>query len=173
MDKLGEKVTVDENQRLLQHEAVKADVRNEINSEISRHAEQLSSTDEARAAQVGEQLRGKAMREVESTESEIEKARRAARFSQVVDYVFYLIYGLITLEIFLDLLGARQGNSFREFIDTLSAPVLAPFKRLIADPASGRFQLRLSFIFALIFYILLHLAINGLLRLLAHRKTSV
>jgi hypothetical protein len=41
------------------------------------------------------------------------------------------------------------------------------------DPASGRFQLRLSYLIALVVYLLLHLAINGLLRLLAHKKTAL
>ncbi len=173
MDTLDEKLAVDETNRLAHHEAVKSEVRSEINSEIARNAEQLDSSDQARAQVVGEKLKDKAMREMETTETEIEKARWAARLSQFIDYVFYLIYGLITLEIFLDLMGARQGNAFREFIDTISAPVLAPFKNLMPDPVNGRFQLRLSYIFALVFYILLHLAVNGLLRMVAHRKTSV
>jgi uncharacterized protein YggT (Ycf19 family) len=173
MDTLDDKLAIDESQRLAQHEAVKAEVRSEINSEIARSAEQLDTSEQARAQVVGERLKDKAINEVENSEDEIEKARWAARISQIIDYVFYLIYGLITLEIFLDLLGARQGNAFREFIDTISAPALAPFRNLMQDPVNGRFQLRLSYIFALVFYILVHLAVNGLLRMIAHRKTSV
>jgi uncharacterized protein YggT (Ycf19 family) len=173
MDTLDEKLAIDESNRLAQHEVVKSEVRGEINSEIARNAEKLDTSDQARAQVVGDRLKDRAMNEVEATENEIDKARWAARLSQIIDYVFYLIYGLITLEIFLDLLGARQGNAFREFIDTISSPVLAPFKNLMPDPVNGRFQLRLSYIFALVFYILLHMAVNGLLRMLAHRKTSV
>lgn len=173
MDNLDEKLAIDESNRLAHHEIIKSEVRSEIDSEIARNAVQLEASEQARAQVVGERLKDKAMQEMEATENEIEKARWSARLSQFIDYIFYLIYGIISLEILLDLLGARQGNAFREFIDRVSAPVLAPFKSLMPDPVNGRFQLRLSYIFALVFYIFLHLAINGLLRMIAHRKTSV
>jgi hypothetical protein len=41
------------------------------------------------------------------------------------------------------------------------------------DPAVGSFQFMLSYVVALAVYGLLHLAINGLLRLMAERKTTV
>jgi uncharacterized protein YggT (Ycf19 family) len=107
------------------------------------------------------------------TADEYNRIAQIARFSQVIDYAFYLIYGLISLQITLDLLGARRGNGFRNFVDTICAPLLAPFNSLMPSVGSGNFQLRLSYVFALIVYLLLHLAINGLLRLLAHRKMAV
>lgn len=168
-----EKLAIDESQRIAEHEAVKQDARRGVHAEIANHADRLDSRDKARAAAVGEHLKQKAITEVVDTEAELERARGVARVSQIVDYVFYLIYGLISLEILLDLLGAREGNAFKNLVDRLNAPLLAPFRGLMPDPSAGRFQLRLSFIFALIVYVLLHLAINGLLRLLAHRKTAV
>ena len=168
-----EKLAVDESERLAEHEAIKRDARRGVHEEIARHADHLDERDRTQAAEVGENLKSKAMTEVVETENELERARVIARVSQIVDYIFYLIYGLIGLEIILDLLGARESNSFNRLIDRLSSPFLAPFRGLMSDPASGHFQLRLSFIFALIVYVLLHLAINGLLRLLAHRKVSV
>lgn len=168
-----EKLAVDESQRLAEHEAVKNDARESVHAEIARHADQLDERDKTQAALVGEELKSKAMAEVVETEAELERARGIARVSQIVDYVFYLIYGLIGLEVILDLLGARESNGFNRLIDRLSSPFLAPFRGLMSDPATGHYQLRLSFLFALIVYILLHLAINGLLRLLVHRKVSV
>jgi len=168
-----EKLAVDESQRIAEHEAVKQDARKGVHAQIASHADRLNEHDRARVAAVGEGLKQKAITEVVETEAELDRARGVARISQVVDYVFYLIYGLIGLEILLELLGAREGNSFKNLIDRLNAPLLAPFRGLMPDPANGRFQLRVSYIFALVVYILLHLAINGLLRLLAHRKTAV
>lgn len=168
-----EKLAIDESQRIAEHEAVKRDARQGVHAEIAGHAERLDEHDKARAAAVGEHLKQKAITEVVDTETELERARGVARISQVVDYIFYVIYGLIGLEIILDLLGARQSNAFNRFIEAMSSPFLAPFRGLMSDPASGRFQLKLSYIFALIVYILLHLAINGLLRMIAHRKTAV
>ncbi|MFY9558438.1 MAG: YggT family protein [Blastocatellia bacterium] len=168
-----EKLAVDESERIAEHEAVKREARKGVHAEIADQADRLDERDKARAAEVGDQLKQKAITEVADTEAELDRARGVARISQVVDYLFYIIYGLIGLEILLDLLGARDSNAFKNLIDRLNAPLLAPFRGLMPDPSSGRFQLRISYIVALIVYVLLHLAINGLLRLIAHRKTAV
>ncbi len=118
-------------------------------------------------------MKHKALKEVVSSEAELERSRGIARASQIVDYVFYLIYGLIALQITLDLLGARRGNGFRNFIDVVCAPLLAPFNSLMPSVGAGSFQLRLSYVFALVVYLLLHMAVNGLLRVLASRKTVI
>jgi len=166
-------VTIDQSNRTAQYEDVKGKVQQEVNAEIASHADHLNEHERAQAATVGRQLKHKALNEVINTEAELERARGIARFSQFVDYLFYLIYGLISLQISLDLLGARRGNDFRNFIDTVCAPLLAPFNSLMPSVGSGSFQLRLSYVFALIVYLLLHMAINGLLRLLASRKTAI
>ena len=53
------------------------------------------------------------------------------------------------------------------------APLLAPFDNLMSGIGCGSFQLRLSYVFALIVYMLLHATSDGLLRLLANRKTEI
>jgi len=108
-----------------------------------------------------------------STERELGRGRTAARISQIVDYFFYLIYGLIALEFLLGLMGARAGNGFVQFIGAVTRPLLAPFERIVGTPSSGAFQVRISYLFALVVYILIHLAINGAFRLVAHRKVTV
>jgi uncharacterized protein YggT (Ycf19 family) len=168
-----EKLLIDETQRIAEHESVKQDARRGVHEEIAREADRLDEREKRTAAAVGEGFKRKAIAEVVETEAEVERARAVARISQIVDYIFYLIYGLITLQIVLDLLGARETNAFNRFVERLTAPLLGPFRGLIADPASGRFQLKLSYVIALVVYILLHLAINGLLRLVAHRKMAV
>lgn len=165
--------TVDESNRAARYEDVKGKVQQEVNEEIASQAGRLDDHERVQVAAVGGRLKHKAMREVIDTEADVERARGIARFSQFVDYLFYLIYGLISLQISLDLLGARRGNGFRDFIDTVCAPLLAPFKGLMPSVGSGSFQLRLSYVFALVVYLLLHMAINGLLRLLASRKTAI
>ncbi len=168
-----EKLAIDEAQRAARHEAVKNTVHNEVQTEIAEQVGSLDANDQARAARIGEQFKDKAFREVVETESQVEAARGIARVSQFVDYFFYLVYGVIGLEIFLELMGARESNGFKQFIDAVSRPVLAPFETLMPSLASGQFQLKLSYIMALIVYIFVHLAINGLLRVMAHRKTEV
>jgi uncharacterized protein YggT (Ycf19 family) len=166
-------LSVDESNRVAQYEAVKEKVQQDVNAEVANHADHLDENEQARAAAVGGQLKRKALNELVNKDVELERSRGIARASQVIDYLFYLIYGLISLQIALDLLGARRGNGFRNFVDAVCAPLLAPFTSLMPSVGGGRFQLKLSYVFALIAYLLLHLAINGLLRLLAHRKTAI
>jgi uncharacterized protein YggT (Ycf19 family) len=168
-----DKLVIDESRKLAQHEAIKGAVRNEIHGEIARKADRLDATERAQADQVAGQFKDKAVREVVDTESEIERARGAARISQVIDYIFYFIYGLIGLMIILDLVGANRNNSFYRLISAITSPLLGPFRGLVGDPVNQQMRFRLSYIVALIVYLLLHLAINGLLRLVAHRKTTV
>lgn len=168
-----DKLALDESRRIAQHETVKSEVRSEIRGEIARSSDRLDKNDQAQAKSVAESLRQKAILEVADTETEIERARSVARISQVVDYLFFLAYGIISLEIVLELAGARNANAFKHFIDRLAAPLLAPFQGLLAEPSRGQFQFRLSYIVALIVYLLLHLAVNGLLRLFVHKKMEV
>jgi uncharacterized protein YggT (Ycf19 family) len=170
---LDQNLAKDEEQKLASHEAIKGEASKEVQAEIARKANQFAPQEQNRIESVGQQIRSKAIDEVASTGSELERAKFMARLSQFVDYVFYLIYGIISLEIILELFGARDGNAFKRFVDSISAPFLSPFKSLLVDPAAGRFQLRLSYFVALIVFLLLHLAINGVLRLFVHKKTTV
>ena len=122
---------------------------------------------------MADSLKQKAVREVAATESELERGQAAARASQVVDYLFYIVYGIIGLEIVLDAIGARQSAGFKQFIDAIATPFLAPFKGLMPTPGVGSFRFMLSYIVALVVYVLLHMAVNGLFRLFVRRKTIV
>ena len=166
------KLAQDEADRSARYQEVKDQVRDQMNSEVADNT-RLTESERAEVAGVGTHLKDKAVGELAETDHEVERARGAARISQVVDYLFYLIYSLIGLEILLELLGARENNAFKSFIDAVSAPFLLPFNTLMPDLGAGRFQLRLSYIMALIVYLMLHLAINGLLRMFVHRKTTV
>lgn len=126
-----------------------------------------------RLAQISEQLREQAVNDVVVTDREVTTARVVARSSQILDFVFCLIYGVIGLEILFDLLGARKNNGIRQFVDMLSSPLLAPFHNLLPDPVTGRFQFRVSYLMALVIYLLLHLIIKGLFRLIAYRRTTI
>ncbi len=167
------KLAADESRRVAQHEAVKGAVRAEVDAEMAANARPMDRAERAEVHQVADELKGKVVAEVIETEAEIDRARFIARVSQVVDYIFYLIYGIISLMIVLDLVGANRRNSFYIFVNSLAQPLLAPFRGLVDDPTDQNIRFRLSYIVALIVYLLAHLAISGLLRLIAHRRTSV
>lgn len=168
-----DKVAADEARRIAQHERIKGKLENDVQAEITERAAVTYPADGAQIASMAAGLRRKATGEVLETENEIERTRSLARFSQVVDYLFFLIYSVIGLEIALELFGARQSSSFKRFLDTVSAPLLGPFRGLMPDPAVGSLQLMLSYIVALVVYCLLHAALNRLLRLFVVRKTTV
>jgi uncharacterized protein YggT (Ycf19 family) len=92
----------------------------------------------------------------------------------VVDYLFFLVYGLLTIRLLLELFAARESAGFFKFIKTITDPFYSPFRGLVPSPTTAEgFTLALPIIVAIVVYMLLHLAINGLLRMFAHRKTEV
>jgi len=163
-------VAGDNARRISQHEAVKAKFERDAQARIARESTQAPGSEEKAVAA---KLRERAAHEVVESESELQRARGATRLSQFVDYGFYLIYGLIGLEIVLEFLAARQSSGFKQFLDTVTTPFLAPFKGLMADPSVGSMQLMLSYVAALVVYALLHMAVNGLLRLFAEKKAAI
>lgn len=169
----AEKVAADEARRIAQHERIKEKLEDDVHARIARTTAGASPTQQAEVDVVATNLKHKAAAEVIETETELDRARRMTRVSQVVDYVFFVFYGLIGLEIVLELFGARQSSGFKRFLDTITLPLLGPFRGLMPDPAVGSLQLMLSYIVALIVYLLLHQAVNGLLRIFVVRKSTV
>jgi len=163
----------EESRRAEQYGAVKDVARGEIEQRARAEAQSLDTRERDKVADLGNRMKNEAISEIRDTDVEVRRARGTARVSQVIDYIFYLIYVVIGLRIVFDLFGAAESNGIHRFINAVSAPFLAPFSRLFPDPTSGRFQLRFSFLAALGIYIVLHLLINGFLRMLAHRKTEV
>jgi hypothetical protein len=170
-----EKLALEEARRGSQHEAVRAQVNGEVQSEISeRAAEQVPAAQAQRIEQVATDFRSKAVDEVIDTEREVQRSRGLARISQVVDYIFYVIYALLGMRFLLALMAARSTAGFVQFIVAVSNPFYAPFKGIVTSPRTDQgHTLLLPVVVAIISYALLHLLINGLLRMLAHRKTQI
>jgi len=166
-------VLLDEERRLAAHQEVKASIDGDVNARIKRESARVEPKESAELAGVARELKQKSAHEAVETEREMGRGRTAARISQVVDYLFYLIYGLISLQFLLGLMGARPGNGFVQLIAGVTRPLLAPFEHIVGTPSAGAYQIRFSYLFALVVYILLHLAINGGFRLIAHRKVTV
>lgn len=168
-----DKVAEDEARRIAQHERIKSKLEGDVHASIEREAQGANPAGQAEIKTVAAELKHKATTEVAQTERELDRARGVTRTSQVVDYVFYLVYGIIGLEIVLELFGARESSGFKSFIDAISLPFLAPFRGLFRDPAIGSMQLMFSYIAALVVYVLLHMAVNALLRIFVERKSRI
>jgi hypothetical protein len=170
-----DKLAIDEARRAAQHGSVKSQVEGDVNAEISERAAVKATPDESqRIDRVAGEFRSKAVNEVVDTEREVERSRSLARVSQVVDYIFWVIYALLGLRFLLALMAARSSAGFVQFIVTVSNPFYLPFQGIVASPRTdGGHTLMLPIVIAIIAYALLHLAINGLLRMFAHRKTEI
>jgi len=170
-----DKLAIEEARRAAQHESVKSQVEGDVQAEIGeRTAVKATPSESQRIDQVAGEFRSKAVNEVVDTEREVERSRGLARISQVVDYIFYVIYALLGMRFLLALLAARSSAGFVRFIVAISNPFYAPFEGIVASPRTdGGHTLLLPIIVAIIAYALLHLGINGLLRMFAHRKTAI
>ena len=168
-------LATDEARRMLRHDAVKANVEGDVNAEI---AAQASQPRPARAARKIEQVVGTfrehAVDEVIDSEHAVQRSRGVARVSQFIDYAFFLIYALLATRFVLALIAARNNSGFVQFIVRVTDPLYAPFKSIVASPKlDDGHTLPVPLLIAIGAYLLLHFAINRLLRLIAVRKTEI
>jgi uncharacterized protein YggT (Ycf19 family) len=169
-----DKVAEDELRQATSRDAVKSSIETRVNAEISGEAATHTTGGHARVAEVAGQLRERAIDETLQGERRVGQARAAARGSQFIDYGFFLLYGLLALRLVLALIGARSANGFVQFIRSVTGPFYEPFRGIVSSPtAEGGFTLALPIIIALGAYLLLHAAINGLLRMVGQRKTTI
>ncbi len=169
-----DKLAMDEARRAGQHGSVKSQVEGEVQAEIAERAAVTPAPESARIDQVAGEFRAKAVDEVVESEREVSRGRGAARVSQVIDYLFFLLYALLGLRFLLALMAARSSAGFVQFIVTVTNPFYEPFRGIVASPRTdGGHTLVMPLVIAFIVYLLLHLAINGVLRIIAHRKTAI
>ncbi len=167
------KVTADEARRAAQHELMKSQVERDVNADIAGRAEHASPAEAQEMEKVAGRFRGKAIGEVVGTDREVGRARGLARVSQVVDYVFYVVYTLLAIRLVLALIAARSSSGFVQLIRAVTDPFYSLFRGIVASPTAGGYTLVLPIVIAIIVYALLHAGITRLLRLIAHRKTEI
>jgi len=172
---IDNKLAVEEAERTADYETVKDSIRADVDREIvTSGVGQHDVGQSQRIENIADDIRRSAVDEFVETEREVERGRAAARISQVVDYAFFLIYALLTMRLVLELLAARESAGFFRFVKTLTDPFYYPFRGLMPSLSTqDGFTLVLSLVAALVAYMLLHLAINGLLRIIAHRKVEI
>ncbi|MGH9819279.1 MAG: YggT family protein [Pyrinomonadaceae bacterium] len=167
-----DKLLRDEAQRGANYEAIKTNVKSGVAGEIAAEAD--SGEQAERVEQTARDLRQTAVDEVVQTHREVVRGRGAARVSQVVDYMFFLVYGLLFIRLLLALFAARDSAGFTQFVRSVTDPLYAPFKGIVPSLSTPEgFTLALPIVIAIAAYALLHLAINGFLRMLAHRKVEI
>jgi YggT family protein len=101
-----------------------------------------------------------------------ERRRSSYRLVQGVWLLFGIVEGLLAIRFVLKLLGANETAGFASFIYGASAPFIAPFADLFANPASGGSILELTTIVAFVVYMLLAWLIAKVIWLLAGESRS-
>jgi YggT family protein len=109
--------------------------------------------------------------EREQYEARQRRQHIVGRVTQAVDYLFILLYGLLGIRFVLALLGASQQAGFVQFINGVTEPFYAPFANIVARPTVNGGFLDFPLLIAILAYALLHLAVRGLLRLVAGART--
>jgi uncharacterized protein YggT (Ycf19 family) len=168
------KLAAEEARREVQHRDIKSRVERDVNAELAARLDHTPPADSPKLEQVAGEFRGKAIDAVVQSDREVERARGMARLSQVVDYLFWVIYALLGMRLFLGLLAARSGAGFVQFVRAVTDPLYAPFRGIFPSPtAEGGYTLALPIVMAILVYAILHAGVNAFLRLLVHRKTAL
>jgi uncharacterized protein YggT (Ycf19 family) len=93
-----------------------------------------------------------------------------ARIVQAVDYLFYLLYGLLAVRLVLAMLGAREGTAFVQLIHGLTGPFYAPFEGIVTRPDLNGGYMDFPAVIAILAYVVLHVAVRGLIGVIVGRR---
>lgn len=96
--------------------------------------------------------------------------RVLGRIGNFIDYLFFLLYGLLSLRFLLALLGANDEAGFVRFMHGITEPFYAPFSDIVSSPSVNGGTLDFPTLIALAVYVLLHMAVRGLLRVLTGNR---
>lgn len=169
------KLTADEARRQAQHEQVKSEIEGDVGQEIAaRAAVRRDAEAREEISSAADRLRRRAVDEVVEGERELQRGRGAARVSQVIDYIFYVIYALLGLRFVLGMIGASRASGFVRFIRDVTEPLYLPFRGMVESPSTPEGNIfEWPLLIAILVYGLVHIGINGILRMLVHRKTTI
>ena len=163
----------DEARRAAHHELIKSRVQRDVNADIAERAGHTTTAEAQEMDDVAVRLRGKAISEVVGTDREVRRARGLARTSQIVDFVFYVVYALLAIRLVLALIAARSESGFVRLVQTVTEPFCYLFRGIVASPTAGGYTLAFPIVIAIGVYALLHFGLKRMLRLIAHRKTEI
>jgi YGGT family len=100
------------------------------------------------------------------------RRRASYRLVQGVWLLFGIVEGILAIRFILKLLGANEAAGFASFIYSASAPFVAPFNNLFANPSTGGSVLELTTLMAIIVYMLIAWLVVKVIWLLAGETRS-
>lgn len=169
-----DKTAADEARRAAMHGSLKSHVERDVNQEIVQRAEHETLAEAQRVEQVAGTLRSKALNEMVGLDREVTRARRLARLAQFIDYSFYVLYVLLGIRLVLALMAANPSSGFVQFVRTVTDPFYGMFRGIVQSPSvEGGNTFAMPVLIAIVAYMLLHLGIKGLFRVVAQRRTEI
>jgi uncharacterized protein YggT (Ycf19 family) len=159
---------------MTEQESVQESVADNVQGDLAERAYAAQDPGEPRRLnQAAAAIRERAVDEAIDGERVKERTRGLARFSQFVDYAFFLVYALLATRFVLVLIGARPGSGFVKLIASVTNPIFSPFRDIVDSPEVGPGHFAMPVVVALFAYMVLHFAINRLLRTIVRRKAQV
>lgn len=116
---------------------------------------------------------------IDSNRAELIREQRQhqllARVSQIISFLFGIVYTGLLLRLALALMAARSSAPFVQFIRSITDPLYAPFRGIVDSPAiaEGGHTLALPIVVAIVVYALVHFGIRSFLRMLVERQTEI
>lgn len=159
---------------MIEPQSVRDDVAGDVQANLADRAYEARDPREPhRLAREAAAIRERAVDEAIGEERAAERSRGLARVSQFIDYAFFLLYALLATRFILVLIGARASSGFVKLIATVTDPFFSPFRDIVASPEVGPGHFAMPVLVALFAYMVLHFAINRLLRTIVQRKTQL
>ena len=100
------------------------------------------------------------------------RRRSSYKLVQGIWLLFGIVVGILAIRFILKLLGANEAAGFASLIYGASAPFVAPFSNLFANPGSGGSVLELTTMVAIIVFMLVAWLIARVIWLLAGENRS-
>lgn len=100
------------------------------------------------------------------------RRRSSYKLIQGIWLLFGIVVGILAIRFILKLLGANEAAGFASFIYGASAPFVAPFSNLFANPGSSGSVLELTTLVAIIVYMLVAWLVARVIWLLAGESRS-
>jgi uncharacterized protein YggT (Ycf19 family) len=105
-------------------------------------------------------------REVQQTARKRERRRGVSeRVYLLVDYLFVILYGLLAIRFLLGIAAANEQAGFVTFIRAITQPFFGPFADIVPSPPLGPGIFDVPVVICMAAYLLLHVAVRGLLRI--------
>ena len=122
---------------------------------------------------IGQQsLRREAVNGITATSDEPTVRASVAPGAQFIDHAFGLAYAILALAMALHAVGAPASALYTRLVDALALPLVTPFLGVLPVNPVGSSSFLSACAFALVVFLLIHMAINATLRMFTERQRA-